>query len=192
MVGVEHLVALVPALVQLVLEVAVAELVEVEDAVDADGVVALLGLVELHLLPLLVRRRVPPPRAVHEEVLGQPLDREDLLLVLDVEGVEVAPQVLLLEALSAAGSTSLMPLTTVENSGRPRSHSRKYFMTFLSISFSTSWSSSSSLVRSVRLVRTSRPKYLVPQSTRELGSSSFFSSSTSKAIFMVEKRRLRK
>lgn len=91
MIGVKHLVALVPALVQFVLEVAVTEIVEIENAVDSHLVGALLALVELHLLPLLVGRRVAPSRALHEEVFGQSFDRYYLLFVFDVKSVEVAP-----------------------------------------------------------------------------------------------------
>lgn len=99
MVGVKHLVALVSALVQLVLEVGIAEVVQIQDPVDPDLVIALFSLVELHFFPLLMGRRIAPSRAVDEQILGQSLDRDDLLLVLDVECVEVTPEVLLLEAL---------------------------------------------------------------------------------------------
>lgn len=65
-------------------------------------------------------------------------------------------------------------------------------MAFLSIFLLASVSSSSSLVMSSLWVSTSIPKYLVAQSTLELGSSSLFSSYMSKAIFMVLKVRVRK
>lgn len=68
MIGVKHLVAFIPALVQFVLEVAVTEIVEIENAVDSHLVGALLALIEFYLLPLLVGRRIPPSRAMHEEI----------------------------------------------------------------------------------------------------------------------------
>ena len=70
MVGVKHLVALVSALVQLVLEVGIAEVVQIQDPVDPDLVIALLALVELHFFPLLMGRRIAPSRAVDEQILG--------------------------------------------------------------------------------------------------------------------------
>jgi hypothetical protein len=90
-VGVEHLVTFVAALHQFVLEIVVAEVEEIQDAVDTHLVVTLRLFVELHLLPLLVGGRVAPPRTVHEEVFGQTFDRDYLLSEFDVEGVEVAP-----------------------------------------------------------------------------------------------------
>jgi hypothetical protein len=105
-IGIKHLIPLIPALVELVLEVAVAVVVEIEDAVDAHMVIALRSLVELDFLPLLVGRRVAPTGAVDEQIFRQPLDRDNFFLVLDVEGVEVTPKVLLLETLFNAAKQS--------------------------------------------------------------------------------------
>lgn len=69
-VGVKHLITLVSALVQLVLQVTITEVIQIQDTIDAHLMRTLLSLVELHLLPLLMGRRVAPPRAVHEQVFG--------------------------------------------------------------------------------------------------------------------------
>lgn len=78
-----------------------------------------------------------------------------------------------------------MPPIRVLSYGLDKSHSRTYLMTFLSIYFSGSVSSSSNFVKSVLLVNTSIPKSFDAVSTLEFGSSSFFYNSTSKADFIV-------
>lgn len=60
MVGVKHLVSLISSLVQLVLEIAIAEIVKIEDTINADLVIAFFALVEFHLLPLFVCRWISP------------------------------------------------------------------------------------------------------------------------------------
>lgn len=91
MIWVKHLVALVSALVQLILEIGIAEIVKIQDPVDAHLMVALLSFVELHLLPFFVGRRVAPSRTVNEQIFRQSFNRYDLLLILYIECVEIPP-----------------------------------------------------------------------------------------------------
>jgi hypothetical protein len=116
MIGIEHLISLVSTLVQLVFEVGIAEIVEIQDTVYSYLMVTLLALVEFDFFPFLVGRRVPPTRAVDEQILRQPFDRDDLLLILDIKGIEVSPKILLFESLYNSLLTSFMPLTSVVNS----------------------------------------------------------------------------
>ena len=96
-------------MLQLVPQVAVAQVVQVQDTVYAHLVVAFTPLVVLHLLPLLVGGRVAPARTVHEEILGKPFNVYDFLAVLDIEGVEVAPKGFFPESLEYTMDTSRMP-----------------------------------------------------------------------------------
>ena len=102
MVRVEHLVSFVPTLVELVTKIGITHLIEIEHTVKANWVVALFALTEFHLLPLLLGCRIAPLGTVHHQVLRQSLDEQNRLLVLDVEGIEVPPELLLAESESNA------------------------------------------------------------------------------------------
>ena len=60
MVGIEHLISLVPTLIQLVPQIGIALLIQIQNPVDSDCVVTFFVLAELHLLPLLASWFVAP------------------------------------------------------------------------------------------------------------------------------------
>ena len=143
-------------------------------------------LVKLYLFALLFGGGITKSRCMNKEVFGQSFESQNLLFILNIKGVVVTPKNSFIPSLEIYKKiTSFIPAISVLNIGLLKSHYKTYFITFLSIYFGYSLSSSSRFVRSVRLVNTSIPKILLAGSIRELGYYSFFYSSISNAVLMV-------
>jgi hypothetical protein len=51
----------------------------------------LFTFVKLYFFPFLMSRRIPPSGAVYKQILGQPLNGHNLLLILNIKGIEISP-----------------------------------------------------------------------------------------------------
>jgi hypothetical protein len=73
------------------LQVNITKIIKVNDSSKPDLMICFFVFKQINSLALLFGQRVPESSGVDKNVFWQSFDRNDLLFVLDVEGVKVPP-----------------------------------------------------------------------------------------------------
>lgn len=98
-IGIEHLMSLISAQIKSFLEVAIAQLIKVDDSAKSYLVIGFFVLNEFNPLTFFFGRGISEPRCVDKHIFWESLYGYDFFFVLDVECIEVPPKSFLLEPL---------------------------------------------------------------------------------------------
>ena len=93
-IGIKHLISFITTLLEFIFQISIAKIVQIQDTVNSYRMITLRSFVKFNFFPLFMGRWISPSRTVNEKIFWKSLNSDNSFFVLNIEGIEVTPEVL--------------------------------------------------------------------------------------------------